>query len=112
METTELAEHEIIRDILKGDRNKYALLMQKYNQRLYRICKAYLKDENEIEDVMQDSYIKAYEHLKTFEGKSSFSTWLTRILINECLQRLRQKKKYVTVSHSNDNTNTMNLSDH
>jgi RNA polymerase sigma-70 factor (ECF subfamily) len=67
--------------------------MQKYNQRLYRICKAYLRDEAEIEDVMQEAYIKAYTNLRSFEGRSSFGTWISRILINETLQRLRSLRR-------------------
>ena len=83
----EVIETDIIKEILLGQKDQYALLMRKYNQRLYRICKGYLKDEAEIEDVMQETYIKAYQNLAKFENRSKFSSWLTRILINECLQR-------------------------
>src|SRR4051812_30894673 len=93
MRQPEADDPEIIAQILKGDKNKYALLIQKYNQRLYRICKGFLNDEAEIEDVMQDTYIKGFENLRMFEGRAAFSTWLTRILINESLQRLKLMSK-------------------
>lgn len=86
----ETKDTEIIEEILRGNKEQYALLMRKYNQRLYRVCKGYLKDEAEIEDVMQDTYINAFQHLPKFGNRSQFSTWITRIAINECLQRLKQ----------------------
>jgi RNA polymerase sigma factor (sigma-70 family) len=106
----------VIGEIIRGDKNRYAVLMQKYNQRLYRICKAYLSDEAEIEDVMQETYIKAYTSLRSFEGRSSFGTWISRILINETLQRLRSMKKTGILEESDkarlvaDHTNPENKS--
>jgi RNA polymerase sigma factor (sigma-70 family) len=80
----------LIKEILSGEKRKYELLMRKYNQRLYRVGKAILWKEEEIEDAMQEAYIKAYQQLSAFEGRSALSTWLTRIMINECLMRKRQ----------------------
>jgi RNA polymerase sigma factor (sigma-70 family) len=107
----ELKDEEIIAQILNGDKEKYALLMRKYNQRLYRIGRGYLSDEAEIEDCMQEAYIKAYLGLAKFENRSSFGTWITRILINECLQRLKKMKNVTLVDHNEDNTTTMNYTD-
>lgn len=112
MKAGELSDNEIIKEVLSGDKDKYALLMQKYNQRLYRICKGYLKDEFEIEDVMQDTYIKGYENLQLFEGRSQFGSWLIRILINEALQRLRKLNKRSPLFEPGQNTKTMNHSDY
>jgi RNA polymerase sigma-70 factor (ECF subfamily) len=92
------SDEAIITDILNGNVNRYALLISKYNQRMYRICKSYLRDEAEIEDVMQDSYIKAFQSLPTFAQRSSFGTWLIRIMINEALQRLRSLNKINRIS--------------
>jgi RNA polymerase sigma factor (sigma-70 family) len=108
----EVKDTTIIEEILKGDKQKYALLMRKYNQRLYRIAKGYLKDEATIEDVMQETYIKAYQKLSTFENRSEFATWLTRILINECLQRLKKLKRLTLTDTNEENTETMNYTDH
>jgi RNA polymerase sigma-70 factor (ECF subfamily) len=105
----EQKDAEIIEAILKGNKEQYALLMRKYNQRLYRICKGYLKDEAEIEDVMQDTYINAFQHLSSFANRSQFSTWLTRIAINECLQRLKQINRMYSLDTSKENIEIMNL---
>jgi RNA polymerase sigma factor (sigma-70 family) len=107
----ELKDSDIIRDILKGDKEKYALLMRKYNQRIYRICKGYLKDEDEIENVMQDTYVKAYQNLQAFENRSKFITWLTRIAINECLQNLRRNGKTDLMDTSEENNEIMKRTD-
>ncbi|MGZ3920887.1 MAG: RNA polymerase sigma factor, partial [Bacteroidia bacterium] len=107
----ELKDNVIIEEILSGNKEKYALIMRKYNQRLYRICKGYLKDEAEIEDVMQETYIKAFQNLVKFENRSKFSSWLTRILINECLQRLRKMKRETLLDNSEEQMKTMNLTD-
>ena len=81
----DLPDAEVITRVLAGEKNLYALLVKKYNARLYRIGMSMINDDTEVEDVMQTAYIKAYENLAKFSFKSDFSTWLTRILINECL---------------------------
>ncbi|HWJ92122.1 MAG TPA: RNA polymerase sigma factor [Flavisolibacter sp.] len=93
-----LDDNEIISRILKGEKNLYALLVRKYNQRLYRVGMSVLNNEAEVEDVMQLAYIKAYENLEKFKFQSAFSTWLTKILVNESLLHLR--KKHNTVQKS------------
>ena len=89
---------ELINKIINGEKDKYELLIRKYNQRLYRVAKAILWSEDGIEDAMQDAYIKAYGKLTVFEKRSSFSTWITRILINECLMKKRENKGIVKLS--------------
>jgi RNA polymerase sigma factor (sigma-70 family) len=86
-------ESEVIGRIIKGEKELYEVLMRKYNQRLYRIARSIIKNESEIEDVLQETYIKAFEHLNQFEGRAQFSTWLTRILINQANASLLKKKK-------------------
>lgn len=68
--------------------------MRRYNQRLYRVARAILRDDAEAEDVIQDAYVRAYQHLDQFAGPAHFSTWLTRIAVNEALNRLRSRKRY------------------
>ncbi len=91
--TGAIPDSEIITRVLNGEKDLYALLIRKYNQRLYRIGMSVIDDDNEVEDVMQVAYIKAYENLAKFESRSGFPTWLTRILINECLLRMKKRKK-------------------
>jgi RNA polymerase sigma factor (sigma-70 family) len=88
-----LRDDEVIAMVLAGDKDKYRLLVKKYNRRLYRICKGYLKQEAQIEDIMQEAYIKAYQHLSDFGYRARFGTWLTRIVINECLQQVRKTQR-------------------
>lgn len=77
------SDKDIIDSILCGNINDYELIMRKYNQRMFRIARAILKDVDLAEDAVQEAYIKAYTHLKVFKFNSSFSTWLIRILIND-----------------------------
>src|SRR5690349_12816008 len=85
--------------------------MKKYNQRLYRICKGYCADEDDIEEIMQEAYIKAYQNLATFVNRSAFSTWLCRIAINECLQRIKKIEVTARIDDEEDDPHIMNLTD-
>ena len=88
-----LSDEEIVARILSGEKQLYESLIRKYNQRLYRIGRSIVNDDNEVEDIMQTAYLNAYVNLAGFENKSSFSTWLTKILINESLLHKRRKAK-------------------
>ena len=68
-------------------------LMRKHNGRLFRVARAILKDDAEAEDALQDAYLDAYRHIEDFRGGSQLSTWLTRIVINQALGRLRKQKR-------------------
>jgi RNA polymerase sigma-70 factor (ECF subfamily) len=65
---------------------------------LYRVVRSYLKDEDEVRDAMQNTYLNAFDKLYQFHGDAAFSTWLIRIGINEALLRLKQMKKHREVS--------------
>lgn len=88
-----LSDEEIVARILSGEKQLYESLIRKYNQRLYRIGRSIVNDDNEVEDIMQTAYLNAYVNLAGFENKSSFSTWLTKILINESLLHKKRKAK-------------------
>lgn len=83
---------EIVERVKNGETALYEILMRRYNQRLYRVARAILREDGEAEDVMQDAYVRAYQHLDQFRGTAPFSIWLTRIAANEALHRLRQRK--------------------
>ena len=87
----ERPDDEIVREVLAGNTQAYALLLRRHNQQLFRIGMAYLRRESDVEDAMQSAWIKAFHNLSGFSGQARFSTWLTRILINECLQCLRRR---------------------
>jgi RNA polymerase sigma-70 factor (ECF subfamily) len=88
---SELKDEEVVARILAGEAALFEILMRRYNQRLYRVSRSILRDDAEAEDVMQDAYVRAYEHLDQFAGKAAFSTWLTRIAIHEALARKRRR---------------------
>ncbi len=96
--TDALSDNEIIARVLGGEKDLYALLIRKYDQRLYRVGMSIINDDTEVEDVMQVAYIKAYENLGKFEFKSAFSTWITRILINESLLRMKKRKQLFNIN--------------
>ncbi len=99
---TELNETLIIQHVLNGEINLFEVLMRRYNQLLYRSIRSYVDAEKDVEDIMQDTYIKAFEKLYQFKHDARFSTWLVRIGINEALQRKR-KIKYQAISlHQED----------
>jgi len=85
-----LTDAEIVARVRAGDRALFEILMRRHNQRIYRVARAVVKDEVEVEDVMQQAYINAYTHLHQFEDRSQFSTWLTRITLNEAFGRRRK----------------------
>jgi RNA polymerase sigma-70 factor (ECF subfamily) len=87
-----LADAEIVERVQAGDHALFELLMRRHNQRLYRAVRAVVKDEQEVEDVMQQAYINAFMHLRQFEKRSQFSTWLTRIALNEAFGRRRRMR--------------------
>ena len=68
------------------------LIMQRHNRRLYRVARSVLNDEDEAEDVVQETYVRAFTHLDGFRGEAQLSTWLTRIALNEALGRLRRRR--------------------
>jgi len=96
-----LNDDEIIARILNGEKDLYSIIVRRYNQRLYRVGMSIINDDPEVEDAMQTTYINAYENLGKFAFRSSFPTWLTRILINECLLRLRKRKKSISMNDEN-----------
>jgi RNA polymerase sigma-70 factor (ECF subfamily) len=87
-----LRDEEVVARVLAGDTGMFEIVMRRYNQRLYRVARAILRNDGEAEDVMQDAYVRAYMHLDQFAGRAKFSTWLTRIAVHEALTRQRRGK--------------------
>ena len=85
-----LSDAAIIERVLAGERALYEVLMRRYNTRLYRAARAILGNDRDVEDVMQDAYVRAFQSLARFEGRAQFSTWLTRIAVNEALSRMHK----------------------
>lgn len=89
-----LSDEEVVARVLAGETGMFEIIMRRHNQRLYRVARAILRNDAEAEDVMQDAYVRAYEHLDQFAGKAKFSTWLTRIAVHEALGRQRRGNRY------------------
>ena len=85
---------DVIQQVLDGNTAMFELLMRRYNERVYRVARAIVRDELEAEDVLQQAYVNAFTHLRQFNGSAQFSTWLTRIAVNESLARVRRQVKY------------------
>ena len=85
-----LTDEEIVGRVRAGDIALFEVLMRRYNQRLYRIARAILHGDAEVEDVMQETYLRAYARLGQFAGRARFATWLTRIAVNEAAARARR----------------------
>jgi RNA polymerase sigma-70 factor (ECF subfamily) len=96
------SDEELVQRVLDGDLPLYEIIMRRYNQRLYRVARGILRDNAEAEDVMQDTYVRAYQHLGQFSGRAPFSAWLTRIAVNEALARLRLRGRNVQLSELED----------
>jgi RNA polymerase sigma-70 factor (ECF subfamily) len=94
VESSDLSDEEIIRQVVAGNTALFELLMRRYNERVYRAARAIVSNEAEAEDVMQQAYVNAFTHLQQFSGAARFSTWLTRIAIHEALARVRRRGRY------------------
>jgi RNA polymerase sigma-70 factor (ECF subfamily) len=93
-DTSEQSDDALIEQVVGGNTAAFELLMRRYNERIYRAARSIVRDEAEAEDVMQQAYVNAFTHLRQFNGSARFSTWLTRIAINEALARVRRLGRY------------------
>jgi RNA polymerase sigma-70 factor, ECF subfamily len=87
------ADPVLVGAIAQGDHAAFETLMRRYNGKLFRIARSIVKDDSDAEDVLQDAYMDAYRHIDDFRGDSQVATWLTRIVINQALMRLRKEKR-------------------
>jgi RNA polymerase sigma-70 factor (ECF subfamily) len=90
----QLSDEEVVAQVLRGQTALFEVLMRRHNERVYRAARAIVRDDREAEDVMQQAYVNAYAHLRQFGGHARFSTWLTRIAVNEALARVRRRGRY------------------
>lgn len=83
----------LARRVASGDRAAFELLMRRYNRRLFRLARASLGNETEAEDALQDAYLRVYRSIGGFRGEAALSTWLSRLVLNECLARRRRHQR-------------------
>lgn len=92
-----LGEAELVAHAQRGEREAFRHLMQRNNQRLFRIARGVVRDDAEAEDVVQEAYALAFARMATFRGESALSTWLTRIVLNEAYGRLRRQRPGIDI---------------
>src|SRR3712207_2309061 len=83
---------ELVSLVLRGEGEAFRAIMQRYNRRLYRVARGVVRDDAEAEDVVQEAYVRAYTALGGFRGEAGLATWLTRIVLNEAMGRLRRRR--------------------
>lgn len=102
-----LSDEQVVADVLEGQTALFEVLMRRHNERVYRVARAIVGDEVEAEDVMQQAYVNAYANLRQFNRLAKFSTWLTRIVINESLARVRRKHRYEPFEEDQSNVEAL-----
>jgi RNA polymerase sigma-70 factor (ECF subfamily) len=92
-----LTDAEIVGRVLAGDTSLFAILMRRYNQSLFQTVLSMVLNNAEAEDVVQATYVRAYQHLGQIECRARFSTWLTRIAIHEVMDRQRRRRRFTSL---------------
>ncbi|MBZ5585163.1 MAG: RNA polymerase sigma factor, partial [Acidobacteriia bacterium] len=98
-ECQSLSDSEAVERVRGGETGLYELLMRRYNQRLYRVIRSVVTNDTEAEDILQEAWVRAYEHLDQYEGRASFATWITRIAFNEALARSRKGRRWTPLQN-------------
>jgi RNA polymerase sigma-70 factor (ECF subfamily) len=88
---------QLVRRALAREGDAFRTIIKTHNQRLYRIARGVVRNDSEAEDIVQEAYVRAFAHLDAFRGDSSLATWLSRIVINEALGRLRKRRRTVAM---------------
>jgi RNA polymerase sigma-70 factor (ECF subfamily) len=94
-------DEDLVSRVRAGEAACFELVMRRNNQRLFRAVRAIVGTDDEAEDVMQEAYVNAYTHLGDFSGRARFSTWLTRIAVNEAFARLRRRRRVTAIDDTN-----------
>ncbi len=88
-------EHILVKAAKAGDLSAFEALVNRYERRIFRLAMNITQNREDAEDVMQEAFLKAFEHLGDFEGHSRFYTWLVRITVNQALMKLRKRRPNV-----------------
>lgn len=97
-QSTTQDEGDLVERAQRGDTSAFTELVSRYERRIFRLAKNITQSDEDAEDVLQESFLKAYQHLGGFQGQSKFYTWIVRIAVNEALMKLRKRKTDKTVS--------------
>ena len=94
-----ISDDDVVSRVRAGETGLYEMLMRRYNQRLFRVIRSVVMNDDEAEDVLQEAWVRAYEHLDQFAGRASFSTWVTRIAFHEALARTRKNRRWIPLEN-------------
>lgn len=108
-EAARASDLELAQRAAGGDTSAFEAILRRHNRTLYRTARSITRNDAEAEEAVQEAYLRAYQALATFRAQSSLGTWLTRIVINQALERLRQRKREVDTIASD---NVINLETH
>ena len=86
------SDEELVTKVRAGEKSAFSQLVRRHQKGLLRLCLRFMKDMDAAEDVVQDSFIKSYERLGSFEGRASFKSWLYQIAVNTAKNRLRDRR--------------------
>jgi RNA polymerase sigma-70 factor, ECF subfamily len=106
-----VADEALVPRILAGETALFELIMRRHNQRLYRAARAILNDDAEAEDVMQETYVRAFAHLGQFRGDALLATWLTRIAVHEAFARARRRRRLAALPPDDNDVETLFMAD-
>lgn len=112
---TQLPENLVIRKILEGEVSMFEILIRRYNPLLYKVGRSYGFCHEDVQDLMQESFVSVYLNLSGFQNRSSFKTWVITIMLNKCYhktQRLRHQLEVSSNGHEKENSKPMFASDH
>lgn len=98
-ENRTVTDDDLVSRVRAGEKGLYEMLMRRYNQRIFRVIRSVVTNDDEAEDVLQEAWVRAYEHLDQFAGRASFSTWVTRIAFHEALARTRNSRRWIPLEN-------------
>ncbi len=97
-----MSDLEVLQRVLGGDRDLFEVFVRRYSRRVYRVTSSILRNPSDAEDIVQDTFVSAYQHLGQFAGRAQFSTWLTRIAIHKALRCASSRSREVSIGDTFD----------
>ncbi|WP_281297359.1 RNA polymerase sigma factor [Flavobacterium limnophilum] len=101
-------ENEIIRLAIENNRSAQQKIYVQFSSKMLSVCRQYMKDVHQAEDIMITAFMKVFSNLKNFEKKGSFEGWIRRIMVNECISQIRVQKKLSFIEDENYSEDSFN----
>lgn len=105
------SDEVLVRETQKGNKKSFELLIIKYEKQIFNLIFRFTSDKETVQDLAQETFLKAFRAINNFKGKSTFYTWLRRIAINNSINHLQSRKDYTSLDQDSDNSQIRNLSD-